>query len=299
MSLYNTRYTLVVYLAKEGNDMGIKIKNGIMCGLTAIALIAATFASSGVVKAEELTEGQKQFYQNQAAVQQYYINKNQEESHEDEKEQKDYRSGIMHVQNYELNIGDSIGVSATDGHYGSSDPNVAYVDGNGKVVAKNDGSATIMTYLKDGTPYNKVYITVRKRGGNNNNNNNKNNNVVYYPVYNPYYAPYYALPVYATTPTVNPTWNAVANNMIAATPQKGTVNLSSGGPLFFDASFANMLKLRPDVTVNVTYGYNGHIFLLTIPRGYNLTSKLNPAGYVDFVTLSNVIDGKIRCSLVY
>ena len=24
-----------------------------------------------------------------------------------------------------------------------------------------------------------------------------------------------------------------------------------------------------------------------------------PAGYVDFVTLSNVIDGKIRCSLVY
>ncbi len=280
--------------------MGIKAKMRMLCGLTAFFVLVSTCTCVTVVKAdEEISEGQMQVYRNQIAVQQYIIEHGM--NNEEDKESKDYRDGFVHVQNVELNIGDTYSVVGTDAHYGSSDPNVASVDGNGVITAKNDGSASVITYLKDGSLYNKVYITVRKPGGNNNNNNNnnKNNNVVYYPVYNPYYAPYYVPPVYAITPTVNPTWNAVANNMIAATPKRGTVNLSSGGPLFFDVSFANMLKLRPDVTVNVTYGYNGHIFLLTIPRGYNLTSKLNPAGYVDFVTLSNVIDGKIRCSLVY
>lgn len=278
--------------------MGIKKRLRVLSGLTAITLLAAVFTSSVVVKAEdEMSEGQKQAYQNMIAVQQYYINKNQEESHEDEKEVKDYKSGVWHVQNYELSVGDTIGVSATNGRYGSSDPNVASVDGNGNVTVNNEGSCTIMTYLPDGSLYNKVYINVKKSGGNNNNNNN-NNKPVYYPVYNPYYVPYYAAPVYTTT-TLNPTWNAVANNMIAATPQRGTATLASAGPVYLDASFANMLKLRPDVAVNITYGFNGHTFLLSIPRGYNLTSKLNAAGYVDIVALSNVIDGKIRCSLVY
>ncbi len=282
--------------------MGIKDKMRILSGLTAFAVAAGIFASATIVKADEgPTEGQMKVYQHQKAVEEFiqdHPEVTKTEKPWEEKEQRDYRHGVVHVQNVELGIGDTMGVAAINGHYGSSNPEVASVDGNGNVIAKNDGTATIMTYLADGTLYNKVYITVRKPGGNNNSNNNNRNNVVYYPVYNPYYVPYYAAPVY-TAPAVNPTWIAVANNMIAATPQKGTVNLSSGGPLFFDVSFANMLKLRPDVTVNVTYGYNGHIFLLTIPRGYNLTSKLNPAGYVDFVTLSNVIDGKIRCSLVY
>ena len=284
--------------------MGIKAKMIILSGLTAFVVAASTFASATIVKAEDgPTEGQMKVYQHQQAVNEY-IREHQDEVRRDErpeegKEQRDYRHGIMHVQNYELGIGDTIGVPAIGGHYGSSDPNVAYVDGNGKVVAKNDGTATIMTYLADGTPYNKVYITVRKPGGNNdnNNNNNNNNNVVYTPVYyNPYYVPYVA-PVYTAT-TINPTWIAVANNMIAATPQKGTATLASAGPVYLDASFANMLKLRPDVAVNISYGYNGHVFLLSIPKGYNLTSKLNAAGYVDIVALSNVIDGTIRCTLV-
>ncbi len=283
--------------------MSIKIKNGIMCGLTTFAVLASTVASPVVAMASD--EGQQQVAQQQAAVAKYYAehhngsdenHDHDRDDHEKDRYDWDYHNGIMHVQSYELSIGDTIGVSATNGRYGSSDPNVASVDGNGNVTVNNEGSCTIMTYLPDGRLYNKVYINVKKSGGNNNNNNN--NKTVYYPVYNPYYVPYYATPVYTTT-TLNPTWNAVANNMIAATPQRGTATLASAGPVYLDASFANMLKLRPDVAVNITYGFNGHTFLLSIPRGYNLTSKLNAAGYVDIVALSNVIDGKIRCSLVY
>ena len=82
-------------------------------------------------------------------------------------------------------------------------------------------------------------------------------------------------------------------------PQGGTVNLSAASPLYVDGTFANIVKLRPDVKVNITYGFNGHMFLLAIPGGYNLPGKLNAAGYVDFVTLSNIKDGKIRCRLLY
>ena len=141
--------------------MGIRIKTGIMCGLTAFAVLACTFVSPAIVKAdEEISEGQMQVYRNQAAVQQYIIEHGM--NGEEDKETKDYRDGFVHVQNVELNIGDTYSVVGTDAHYGSSDPNVASVDGNGVITAKNDGTASVITYLKNGALYNKVYITVKK-----------------------------------------------------------------------------------------------------------------------------------------
>ena len=173
-----------------------------------------------------------------------------------------------------------------DGSFQSTNGGIAGVDSYGNVTGVSEGYCEIRVLSYDGLGVGTVRVHVRGSNRNKNNNNN-NNNVVYVPqpVYNP-----------AAT---NASWLAIATNLVVSAPRNGTVNLSSLTPLSFDANFANVLKLRPDVTVNVTYGFNGHTFLLTIPRGYNLAGKLNPAGLVDFVTLSNVVDGRIMCRLLY
>lgn len=168
----------------------------------------------------------------------------------------------------------------------STNGGVASVDSSGNVTGNHEGHCNIIVTSYDGGGMATVHVHVKGKHKDDNKNNN-NTTVVYVqqPVYNP--------------AAVNASWLAIATNLVIAAPKNGTVNLSSAAPLSFDANFANVLKLRPDVTVNVTYGFNGHTFLLTIPRGYNLASKLNPLGYVDFVTLSNVVDGKISCRLLY
>ncbi len=185
--------------------------------------------------------------------------------------------------NVSLDYGDTYRIAAYGViHYWSTDSNIASVDGNGVITAHNDGRCTVYARFADGSIYAVIDVNVRKP-------EKKNDNVVYTPVYTP-----------VSNPVANTaSWLAIATNLVVSTPKNGTVNLSSPAPLYFDANFANVLKLRPDVTVNVTYGYNGHTFLLTIPKGYNLAGRLNAAGAVDFVSLSNVVDGKIRCKLLY
>jgi hypothetical protein len=183
-----------------------------------------------------------------------------------------------------LNEGDTYQLNIPGGgDFQSTNPSVASVNAYGVITAHHDGTCVIKVIgYKGGV----AFIRVTVKGVSSKKEENKTN-VVYVtqPAYNPV--------------TTNASWLAIATNLVVATPKNGTVNLSSLTPLNFDANFANVLRLRPDVTVNVTYGFNGHTFLLTIPKGYNLASKLNPAGVVDFVTLSNVVDGKIRCRLLY
>jgi hypothetical protein len=183
-----------------------------------------------------------------------------------------------------LNEGDTYKLNIPGGgDFQSTNPSVASVNAYGVITAHHDGTCLIKVIGYGGGV---AFIKVTVKGVSSKKEENKTN-VVYVtqPAYNPV--------------TTNASWLAIATNLVVATPKNGTVNLSSLTPLNFDANFANVLRLRPDVTVNVTYGFNGHTFLLTIPKGYNLASKLNPAGVVDFVTLSNVVDGKIRCRLLY
>lgn len=184
--------------------------------------------------------------------------------------------------NINLNNGDTYRVAGYGIRHWSTNSGVASVDSTGLITANGDGNAIIYSVFPDGRIYAITEVNVRK-------NEKKDEKVVYTTV-----------PAPVNTAAVNAaSWLAIATNLVVSTPKNGTVNLSSPAPLYFDANFANVLKLRPDVTVNVTYGYNGHTFLLTIPKGYNLAGRLNAAGAVDFVSLSNVVDGKIRCKLLY
>lgn len=186
-----------------------------------------------------------------------------------------------------INVGETyqINIGPGGGDFQSTNPAVASVNGNGLVSGNGEGTCAIKVIGYQGGF---AMIRVRVNGTSKSNNNNNNNQTVVYvqqPVYN--------------AATTNASWLGIANNLVLNAGRNSTVNLSSAAPLSLDATFANILRLRPDVTVNVTYGFNGHTFLLTIPKGYNLASKLNAAGTVDFVTLSNVVDGKIRCKLLY
>ncbi len=182
-----------------------------------------------------------------------------------------------------LDIGDTYKLNVPGGgDFQSTNPGVASVNSYGVITANGEGTCAIKVIGYQGGF---AFVSVRVKGESRKNNNNTNVVYVPQPVYNP-----------AAT---NASWLAIATNLIVSAPRNSTVNLSSLTPLSFDANFANVLKLRPDVTVNVTYGFNGHTFLLTIPRGYNLAGKLNPYGLIDFVTLSNVVDGKIMCRLLY
>ena len=290
--------------------MGIKTKMRIRCGIVSFLVFLTSSASAIPVMAEDgPTEGQMRVYEHQKAAQEYvieHVNEPQQDyANYDDRywnndrwwydghwwyngrwwyEPSGYYTSVHHVY-ITLDLGDTYSVAGIGVSHVSTDPNVASVDGSGLIKANNHGDCNIESRWQNGSIRQITHVHVRRRDNNNNNNNNNNNsnnnNVVY-------------------TPAVNTaTWLAIANNLVVATPKGGVVNLSSATPLYFDSNFANILKLRPDVTVNVTFGYNGHFFLLTIPKGYNLSSKLNAAGAVDFITLSNIIDGKIRCTLLY
>ena len=291
--------------------MNIRIRKMFMYCLTVLGMLAGIVSMSVPVMADdEMTEGQKLVYERQQAYQEYIIEHQQapQEQKRDEGQitpQNAKSKGFEHVSDIRLGIGDTYSVVGTDAHYETTDPNVATVDSNGVITAHNDGHCTVFTTLRDGSHYRITFVEVK---GYKEEDKKKDNNVVYTtvytPVYTPCYTPVYVAPVCAapvcTTPVVADTsWLGLATNMVATAPQGGTVNLSSPSPLYFDATFANILKLRPDVTVNVTFGYAGHTFQITIPKGYNLGSKLNAAGAIDFVTLANVVDGKIRCTLLY
>ena len=149
-------------------------------------------------------------------------------------------------------------------HFYTSDWNTASVDGSGIVKANNVGSC-IITAVSDDGGY-KAYTAVR---------------------INP------APAVAAQTIAQDANWTAIAANMIATAAPGAVVNLVAPKALSFDALMLNTLKTRPDVGLLIAYPYNGHTYLMAIPAGYDLTSKIDKKGKVSFLSLAAVKDGKI------
>ncbi|MBO5998700.1 MAG: Ig-like domain-containing protein [Lachnospiraceae bacterium] len=87
---------------------------------------------------------------------------------------------------------------------------------------------------------------------------------------------------------------------ILAAPQGGTAAVASARPLAYDANVANALKLRPDVTLVVTFPFNGHNFAMALPKGYNLSAKLDATGWVDFLVLCNYQNrpGEVQVAMI-
>ena len=272
----------------------------LLCGFAAAVLATVTVVSPVKVSAAPSPEDiQKQIAQNVQEAIDYQIEQQEKEQVTPqpqwpypydpywwEHHHKDPYWWFYGPWSMELEVGSTQSINLHGrGGFQSTNGGIASVDYYGNVTGIHEGHCDIIVTSYDGGGV--AYVHVHVKGERKNDKKDENKTVVYVqqPVYNAVNA--------------NASWLAIATNLVVATPRNGTVNLSSLTPLNFDANFANVLKLRPDVTVNVTYGFNGHTFLLTIPRGYNLTSRLNAAGYVDFVTLSNVVDGKINCRLLY
>lgn len=149
-------------------------------------------------------------------------------------------------------------------HFYTSDWNTASVDGSGIVKANNVGSC-IITAVSDDGGY-KAFTAVRV---------------------NP------APAVAAQTIAQDANWTAIAANMIATAAPGAVVNLVAPKALSFDALMINTLKTRPDVGLLIAYPYNGHTYLMAVPAGYDLTSKIDKKGKVSFISLAAVKDGKI------
>ncbi len=102
----------------------------------------------------------------------------------------------------------------------------------------------------------------------------------------------------AQTISQDAAWLAAAANMVIAAAPKATVNLVAPKPLCFDAGLINALALRPDVSLNIAYPYNGHVYSMIIPAGYNLTAKMDKNARVSFLSLAAVKDGKVKVAMV-
>lgn len=87
---------------------------------------------------------------------------------------------------------------------------------------------------------------------------------------------------------------------ILGAPVNGTATAVCAKPLALDVNVANALKVRPDVQLLINFPFNGHSFNMLIPRGYNLTAKLDATGFVDFLVLTNYqnLPGEVQVVMV-
>ena len=99
--------------------------------------------------------------------------------------------------------------------------------------------------------------------------------------------------VAAQTIAQDANWTSIAANMIASAAPGAVVNLVAPKALSFDTLMINTLKSRPDVGLLIAYPYNGHSYLMAVPAGYDLTSRIDKKGKVSFLSLAAVKDGKI------
>ncbi len=147
--------------------------------------------------------------------------------------------------------------------FSTSDPNTATIDASGIIKANNVGSCYVTARSHEGGFQACTYVRV-----------------------NP--APAQA----AQTAVQDSSWMAAATQMVVAAAPGQVVNLVAPKALSFDAGMINALKLRPDVGLLIAYPYNGHAYLMAIPAGYDLTSKM-VGGKVSFLSLAAVKDGKV------
>ncbi|MCR5301417.1 MAG: Ig-like domain-containing protein [Lachnospiraceae bacterium] len=153
--------------------------------------------------------------------------------------------------------------------YSTSDPNVAIVDPNGVVTGISPGSCILFAISNDGNYSARACIQVTP-----------------------------APSVIAQTQSDDAAWMSNAAAIISATPAGGTANLVATKPMNFNAAVISAFQSRPDVSILLAFPYKGHSYLMSIPAGYNLASKVNASGTVSFLSLSAVNDGLINCVMV-
>ncbi len=149
--------------------------------------------------------------------------------------------------------------------YYTSDATVATVDGSGIIKANNPGSCIITTSTNEHGYTARTTVRV-----------------------NPHAT------VVAQTQLADAQWMQAATAMILQAAPGATVNLFAAKPMGFDINVVNALKMRPDVSLLVAYLYNGHSYLMSVPAGYNLTSRVDKTGKVGFLSLAASKDGKIK-----
>ena len=193
---------------------------------------------------------------------------------QEERERSRYVSGIWVSttditltpgQTYQIIAGVKPDTAVNRGiHFYTSDWSTASVDGSGVVKANKVGSCYI-TAVSDEGGY-QACTSVRV---------------------NP------APAVAAQTIAQDANWTSIAANMIASAAPGAVVNLVAPKALSFDTLMINTLKSRPDVGLLIAYPYNGHSYLMAVPAGYDLASKIDKKGKVSFLSLAAVKDGKI------
>ncbi len=80
--------------------------------------------------------------------------------------------------------------------------------------------------------------------------------------------------------------DAMILSLINSTPVGGTVTLSGLSGTGLSPAVVQALLLRRDITVILTYYFNGVLFRVVIPAGEDISTLLNEAGGIDFSALS-------------
>ena len=151
--------------------------------------------------------------------------------------------------------------------WSSSNPGVATVSSNGKVNAKAAGQTIVTCLANNGGKYDTTVV-----------------NVVTKP------AAAAAVPTapLATNPTRNPAFlYGVVVTILQAAPN-AVVTIPAEQPMAYDANVAAALVQRPDVTLSATFPFQGHRFVMTLPKGYNLASKLDASGFAEWLYLCSL-----------
>ena len=141
----------------------------------------------------------------------------------------------------------------------SSNPSVATVDMYANIRANSPGTAVITARTNENGYAADIYVTVTGAA-----------------------AP--AAPVQTASVRDSAFCAQAAAQILGAAPG-GTVNLPSMTPMSFDTNVANAMLARPDVTVSTAFPYQGHTYVMTLAAGYNLSSRLDNAGFADWTSL--------------
>ncbi len=153
--------------------------------------------------------------------------------------------------------------------FSTSDWNVASVDGSGIIRGNRVGSCYITATTDDGGYTARTYVRV-----------------------NP------APAVAAQTIAQDSNWTGTAANLILTAAPGAVINLVAPKALSFDMAMINAMVMRPDVGLLIAYPYNGHVYTMAVPAGYNLVPRMDRNGKVSFLSLAAVKDGKIKVTMV-
>ena len=151
----------------------------------------------------------------------------------------------------------------TDVYFYSTDSSVASVDQDGVIRANGNGACTIVTETDEGDY--EAHTCVRVNG------------------------PAAVQPASSD----DQYWDASASNAIMTAAPNSVLNFVASYPVNLDLTVVNALQMRPDVGFTVSYDYCGHSYLMSVPAGYDLTTKLDCTGHINLLSLAAVNDGLV------